>query len=69
MTLAWTASTWRMAIEVQQGIHHLVATVTVGNHASAQVLKKAGFSFTRILPDNDTLRGEPVDDEEYVRTA
>lgn len=54
---------------VQQGIHRLVASVTVGNHASAQVLKKSGFSFTRILPDNDTLRGEPVDDEEYVRTV
>ena len=54
---------------VQRGILRLVATVTVGNHASAQVLKKAGFSFTRILPDNDTVCGEPVDDEEYVRTA
>nr|WP_315490404.1 GNAT family protein [uncultured Rhodoferax sp.] len=54
---------------VLQGIHRLVATVTVGNHASAQVLKKAGFSFTRIIPENDVLRGEPVDDEEYVRTA
>jgi RimJ/RimL family protein N-acetyltransferase len=54
---------------VQRGIHRLVATVTVGNHASAQVLKKAGFSFTRIIPENDILRGEPVDDQEYVRTA
>ncbi len=54
---------------VQHGIHRLVATVTVGNHASAQVLKKAGFVFNAILPDNDTLRGVPVDDEEYVRTA
>jgi ribosomal-protein-alanine N-acetyltransferase len=53
---------------VQQGIHRLAATVTVGNHASAQVLKKAGFVFNAILPDNDTLRGVPVDDEEYVRT-
>lgn len=54
---------------VQLGIHRLVATVTVGNHASGQVLKKAGFALTRIIPENDTLRGEPVDDEEYVRTA
>ncbi len=54
---------------VQLGIHRLVATVTVGNHASAQVLKKAGFSFTRTIPDNDTLRGILVDDAEYIRTA
>ena len=54
---------------VQQGIHRLVATVTVGNHSSAQVLQKAGFSFIRIIPDNDTLRGVLFDDEEYVRTA
>lgn len=54
---------------VQQGIHRLVATVTAGNQASAQVLKKAGFAFNAILPDNDTLRGVPVDDEEYVRVV
>ena len=54
---------------VHQGIQRIVATVTVGNHASAQVLKKAGFAFTRIIPENDILRGAPVDDEEYVRTA
>lgn len=54
---------------VQLGIHRLVASVTVGNHASAQVLKKAGFSFNRIIPENDILRGKPVDDEEYVRTT
>jgi RimJ/RimL family protein N-acetyltransferase len=54
---------------VEQGVHRLVATVTVGNHASAQVLKKAGFVFNAILPDNDNLRGVPVDDEEYVRTV
>jgi len=54
---------------ISHGVHRLVATVTVGNHASAQVLRKAGFSFTRIIPENDILRGEPVDDEEYVRMA
>lgn len=54
---------------LRQGIHRLVATVTVGNQASAQVLKKASFSFNRIIPDNDTLRGVLFDDEEYIRTA
>lgn len=54
---------------VQQGVERLVATVTVGNMASAQVLKKAGFYFARIIPNNDTLRGVLVDDEEYVRTV
>ncbi|MES2951216.1 MAG: GNAT family N-acetyltransferase [Pseudomonadota bacterium] len=54
---------------LQQGIHRLVATVTVGNLASGQVLKKAGFSFTRTIPDNDTLRGVLFDDEEYLRTG
>ena len=52
---------------LRQGIHRLVATVTVGNHASAQVLKKSGFAFTRVIPDNDTIRGVLLDDEEYVR--
>ena len=54
---------------VQLGIRPLLATVTVGNHASAQVLKKAGFVFHRIIANNDTLNGIPVDDEEYIRTA
>ena len=54
---------------LRQDIHRIVATVTVGNHASAQVLKKAGFAFTRVIPDNDTIRGELFDDEEYVRAV
>jgi RimJ/RimL family protein N-acetyltransferase len=54
---------------VQQGVERLVATVTVGNMASAQVLKKAGFYFARIIANNDTLRGVLVDDEEDVRTV
>ena len=54
---------------LRQGIQPLVATVTVGNHASARVLKKAGFTFTRIIPDNDTIRGALMDDEEYVRAV
>ena len=49
------------------GVHRLVATVTVGNIASARVLEKAQFTFSRIIPDNDTLRGVLVDDAEYIR--
>lgn len=51
------------------GVHRLVATVTVGNQASVRVLQKAGFHFTRVLPGNDEIRGQPVDDEEYVKVA
>jgi RimJ/RimL family protein N-acetyltransferase len=51
------------------GITRLVATVTVGNAASARVLTKAGFAFTRVIPENDTIRGALHDDEEYVRIA
>jgi RimJ/RimL family protein N-acetyltransferase len=54
---------------LQQGIRKLVATVTVGNHASVRVLDNAGFLFNRILPDNDCLRGVLVDDVQYIRTA
>lgn len=51
---------------ISQGVHRLVATVTTGNLASERVLQKAGYSFTRVLVGNDTIRGEPVDDREYV---
>jgi RimJ/RimL family protein N-acetyltransferase len=51
------------------GVARFVATVTVGNRASARVLTKAGFAFTRVIHDNDTLRGALHDDEEYVRVA
>lgn len=52
-----------------QGITRLIATVTVGNHASDQVLEKAGFSFSRVIPNSDTLRGVPVNHTEFVRSA
>ena len=51
---------------IRTGVHRLVATVTSGNAASARVLKKAGYQFTRVLPGNDVLRGIAVDDDEYV---
>jgi RimJ/RimL family protein N-acetyltransferase len=65
-TEAVTAATRHL---IAQGVQRLVATVTVGNTASARVLRKAGYEFTRVLPGNDTLRGVLVDDEEYVRSV
>jgi RimJ/RimL family protein N-acetyltransferase len=52
---------------IERGVRRLVATVTVGNHASERVLQKAGYTLTRVLPGNDTIRGVVVDDLEYVR--
>jgi RimJ/RimL family protein N-acetyltransferase len=46
-----------------------VATVTAGNTASERVLQKAGYRFTRVLVGNDVIRGEPMDDREYVLVA
>lgn len=54
---------------IAQGVRRLVATVTAGNTASVRVLQKAGFTYTRLLPGNDVVRGVTVDDEEYVKTA
>lgn len=53
----------------QHGITRWTATVTVGNIASARLLERAGFLYTRTLPDNDTIRGVLYDDWEYVRTT
>jgi RimJ/RimL family protein N-acetyltransferase len=65
-TEAVTAATQSL---LARGARRLVATVTVGNKASARVLEKAGFSFARVLPGNDTIRGVKFDDDEYVRSA
>ncbi|MFO0758518.1 MAG: GNAT family N-acetyltransferase [Byssovorax sp.] len=51
------------------GITRFQALVTAGNTASARVLTKAGFTFTRVIPGNDIIRGVPHDDEEYIRIA
>jgi [ribosomal protein S5]-alanine N-acetyltransferase len=53
----------------RQGIVEQRACVTLGNEASARVLSKAGFVKRRVLPFNDTIRGERHDDVEYVRRA
>lgn len=53
----------------QCGIVEQRALVTVGNDASARVLVKAGFVRTRVIPENDVIRGEKYDDVEYVRRA
>lgn len=47
-------------------VKKFIATVTVGNTASVAVLKKLGFEFVRTIPNNDTLNGVLVDDDEYV---
>ena len=52
----------------QHGVEKLRATVTVGNMASNRVLEKNGFVRTRVIPENDMIRGVKHDDIEYVRT-
>jgi RimJ/RimL family protein N-acetyltransferase len=47
-------------------VKKFIATVTASNKASVAVLKKLGFEFNRTIPNNDTLNGVLVDDDEYV---
>ena len=49
------------------GIVEQRALVTLGNGASERVLTKAGFIRTRVIPLNDTIRGEQYYDVEFVR--
>ena len=53
----------------RQGVVEQRALVTLGNDASARVLTKAGFVRIRVIPDNDTIRGQKYDDVEFIRTA
>jgi ribosomal-protein-alanine N-acetyltransferase len=45
------------------------ACVTLGNLPSERALLRAGFTRTRIIPDNDRIRGKLYDDVEYVHRA
>ena len=53
----------------RMGATHFRATVTVGNHASRRVLEKLGFHLNAVLPGNDMIRGQVVDDWEFLRDA
>lgn len=53
----------------RHGVVEQRALVTLGNEASARVMTKAGFVRTRVIPDNDTIRGEKYADVEFVRLA
>ncbi|MGA1349364.1 MAG: GNAT family N-acetyltransferase [Burkholderiaceae bacterium] len=51
---------------LRKGARRVMATVTVGDYASMAVLKKLGIRYTRMVQDNDMIRGAPVDDAECV---
>jgi RimJ/RimL family protein N-acetyltransferase len=50
----------------RQGVREVRAYVTRGNAASERVLTKAGFIRTRVLANNDRIRGVLHDDVEYL---
>lgn len=51
------------------GARWIRTTVTVGNHASRRVMEKLGMPLRRILPDNDMIRGQSMDDWEFLLDA
>jgi [ribosomal protein S5]-alanine N-acetyltransferase len=53
----------------QRGVLEVHAFVTQGNVASERALARAGFIRTRIIPDNDKIRGVFYADIEYVHHA
>lgn len=53
----------------KNGVSKMLATVTLGNEASYRVLEKNGFIRTRVIPENDIIRGVKYDDVEYVWQA
>jgi [ribosomal protein S5]-alanine N-acetyltransferase len=50
------------------GVVEQHACITRDNNASVRVVEKAHFRFTRVLVDNDTIRGQKFDDLEFVRS-
>jgi RimJ/RimL family protein N-acetyltransferase len=54
---------------IAHGVSKMIAVVTFGNAPSYRVLEKAGFVRSRVIPDNDTIRGVKYDDVEFIRFA
>lgn len=51
----------------RHGVSKMFAAVTLGNETSYRVLEKARFTRSRIIPDNDIIRGVKYDDVEFIR--
>lgn len=51
----------------RHGVAEQRVYVTLGNGGSARVAEKAGFAFTRVIPNNDAFCGVVYDDLEFVR--